>query len=63
MILSEVAHLNWAEACQERIESVVDLKIVDVCKHFALCLEGTPTCEAEAEGRESRVKRLAEEVK
>jgi hypothetical protein len=44
-----VAHLNWAEACQESIESVVDhLKIVDVGKHFALCLEG--------KGKESRVK-------
>jgi hypothetical protein len=40
---------------------VVDhLKIVGVCKHFALCLEGPSTCGVEGEGRESWVKRLAE---
>jgi hypothetical protein len=59
-----VARLNWAEVSQEKIESVVDhLKIVDVCNHFALCFEGPSICGVEAEGRESRMKRLAEEIK
>jgi len=36
---------------------VVDhLKIVDVGKHFALCLEGPSTCGVEGKGKESRVK-------
>ena len=52
-----MAHLNWAKACQGSIESVVDhLKIVDVCKHFALRLEGPSTYGVEGKGRESRVK-------
>jgi hypothetical protein len=57
ILLSEVPHLNWTKACQESIESVVDhLKIVDVCKHSALCLEGLSTCGVEGKGRESRMK-------
>jgi hypothetical protein len=52
ILLSEVAHLSRAEASQERIESVVGhFKIVDACKHFALCLEGPSTYGVEAGGR------------
>ena len=40
-LLSEVTHLSWGKACQEGIKSVVDhLKVADVRRHFALCLEG-----------------------